>query len=234
MKTSDRQQKRKSYEEFDKKLIRMQKRSNELYKQKRELPLIRLEKPVQKGWRKGFVLREDVARRRDAKDLERILSRINCFVYCDDIDFKSKKFHNKQKEDIPHVLQHIPLNSWDKLQWPEHFKKWFSLETRTHFTRYGGAYETRGYYFKLPWMFVPKVEPHFATHRREVNPFIERELAEIDAFFQHNNGWQRLAKIRHGYNYRDWNDNRKCILIEDIVIKETAREYEINYLEKPE
>ena len=57
---SARQKRRLVKKDRDKQLIQLDKHQNLLWKQKRELPMIPLEHPYQKGWKRFFVLRKDV------------------------------------------------------------------------------------------------------------------------------------------------------------------------------
>lgn len=233
MKTKEsRLEKRKLIESNDKKLIRLRKRMNELWKIKHGLPLVQLEKPIRRGFKKTFKLREDIARRKDAKDFQRILGVINQTIYCKTDDFKIKKWHNNQMEDIPHVLKHIPENQWDKLDWPEHFKKWFVFQERHHTTKYGGNYVIKGYWFKYDYMFDAVVLPNFVTHRKPVEPHIERELKEIDQYFEAHDGWHRL---QHLHGRRDsWRDRHTYNdTIGEEFLRDQMKEFEENYLDSP-
>ena len=57
-----RQKKRKRYADFDKQLIQLHKKEKALYVQKRNLGWQPLHPPVQKGWVRYFVVRDDVAK----------------------------------------------------------------------------------------------------------------------------------------------------------------------------
>ena len=57
-----RQKKRMQYEDFDKQLIQLHEEESALRSQKRNLGWEPLIPPVQKGWKRFFVLRDDVAR----------------------------------------------------------------------------------------------------------------------------------------------------------------------------
>ncbi len=225
----DRTSKRKTIESTDKKLIRLRKRMNELYKAERALPYIKLDKPIQRGFKKSFVMRDDITRRKDARDLSRILGIVNETVYCKNPEFKSKKYHNNQMEDIPHAIRHIPANKWDTLELPDHFKKWFTYESRIKYGAYGTSYEIKGYFFKFPWMFEPKVSPNFITHIQEIDPNIKSELSEINRFFDNHNGWPRLGKLQGG-NFK-WIEVTKEERLDDILKREEMQEFEDNYLD---
>jgi len=59
---SARRKKRLVKLDFDKRLIRLSKTREELQEQKRNLPIVPLEHPYQRGWKRFFVLRDDMKR----------------------------------------------------------------------------------------------------------------------------------------------------------------------------
>ena len=59
---SARRKKRLVKLDFDKRLIRLSKTREELQEQKRNLPIVPLEHPCQRGWKRFFVLRDDMKR----------------------------------------------------------------------------------------------------------------------------------------------------------------------------
>lgn len=228
---------RRSIEEKDKKLIRLLKRLNEIGKLQRALEPVPLEKPIQRGFKKSFKVRDDFSRSRWGNDLNRIIGEINSTIYCRDPSFKMKKRHNNQKEDVPHKLGYISPHRWEKLDWPAHFKKWFVYRDKhTYQTSYGNVIFIKGYFFKHPHYFDTFVEPHFLTHSQPVNPKLESEEAEIKAFMEHNLGWERLNHLK-GHRLSRWDiaDNEKQ---ERKEYREALRiemeEFEENYLDAPE
>src|SRR4051812_19284598 len=86
-----RQRKRMQYEDFDKQLIQLDKEEDRLYRQKMNLGWEALHPPVQKGWVRSFILREDIARSRYAFFFEAMLKKINTYEYSWRKDFKRKK-----------------------------------------------------------------------------------------------------------------------------------------------
>jgi hypothetical protein len=229
--TTHRQIRKQNVESRDKKLIRLRKRLHELWAMERALPLIELDEPIQRGFQRSYTLRDDIARRRDANDFKRILAVINTTVYCDKIDFKVKKYYNKQTTDIPQGLKYIPELKIDDYGWPAHFKtKWFTYQVRTHVTKYG-SYQVKGYWFNYDYFFVHKIEPYFVTHRRDVDPNIAKELTEIKQYMQQNNGWERLNHLQGSSNsYRDYDLQE---MLGDLLQREEMAEYDTNYLDSP-
>jgi hypothetical protein len=206
--------KKKTHAEFEKKLLSSYRRFLELNVQKRSLPLIALEEPIQKGWKRYYELRSDIKNRRDAHDLQRILGRINSTIYCRNQDFKTKDYRTKKYEKMQHPLNSIHVNDWDKLGWPGHYKKWFRLCEDIYSGYFWGSFirSNKVYRFEYPWMFTPVVVPNMMTHRRAISEEIEQELAYISAFLDSDNNWHKLNNllgIHNPYRY-DVKDIKKA------------------------
>ena len=86
-----RQRKRMQYEDFDKQLIQLHKKENALYLQHRNLRWEPLHPPVQKGWSRHFVVREDVVKSKYGEFFEAILKKKNTYEYYWKKDFKKRK-----------------------------------------------------------------------------------------------------------------------------------------------
>ena len=84
-----RQKKRMQYEDFDKQLIALSK--EEIILHNHNPGWEPLTPPVQRGWKRFFVLRDDVARSDDAQFFQNILAKINTEKWSYRKDFKKKK-----------------------------------------------------------------------------------------------------------------------------------------------
>ncbi|WP_281632179.1 hypothetical protein [Flavobacterium luteolum] len=61
-----RRKKRLVKEDFEKHLIQLRKLEIELWNKRKDLPLMPLEIPYQKGWQRNFKLRDDISRSSEA------------------------------------------------------------------------------------------------------------------------------------------------------------------------
>ena len=104
-----RQKKRMQYEDFDKGLIQIGKEERRLWRQSRNPGWQPLLPPVQRGWNRFFVLREDVAAGRNAEFWENILMKINTcdWSYRKDFKIKRRKFGRKIYEVKPQRLRRL-------------------------------------------------------------------------------------------------------------------------------
>src|SRR5882762_7889462 len=88
---SERRKKRLAKTDRDKQLIQLFKRRRELCEQSKLLPLVPLEHPYQRGWKRFFVVRDDVKRSEQAEFYQTLLEKINTTEYHYDKSFKRKK-----------------------------------------------------------------------------------------------------------------------------------------------
>ncbi len=77
--------------QFERKLIQLFFEQRNLSKQISNSGYEKLDPPVQRGWRRFFVLRKDVARSDDALFFQKLLDKINTIEYSSRKDFKVKR-----------------------------------------------------------------------------------------------------------------------------------------------
>lgn len=196
---------RAQHEDFHKRLIALRKEERALYKQKWQLGWEPLVPPVQKGWKRFFVLREDVARSKAAEFYAGILSKINTTEYSHHKDFKKKKraFGRKKYVVREQYLVKPDEHRFQKLAFTEAEQTQFHIEW-TYEKRKGRFEKT--YVFNEPWRFVLKVRPNVVDKVRKRDPELEAKLHEIDAYFGHNNRRKVLDRLTGG-SYRWWKYN---------------------------
>jgi hypothetical protein len=189
----------------DKTAIRLQKEYSVLIQKKYRLPKIELEKPIRSGFKKFYVLRDDIANRQDAGVFKSILKVINDTIYCKNEEFKAKKYYSKQLENLPHDLKFIGVKEWIDKKYPESWKKYFDLKTKVVRSRHG-QYSFTGYFFRYEWYFVPKIEPHFITHLPQLDPELEAKLEEIRNTMDQKGYWRRLDHLRGSNKWKQYRD----------------------------
>lgn len=202
-----RHKKRMQREDRDKQLLALDKEQGELYKQRHNLGWIELHPPVVRGWKRYFVLRDDVARSRQASFFESILSKINTTEYSYRKDFKVKKRKWGKKVYVAkeqYLLKPDPYY-FSKMNFTDAEKQYF--EERFVEDRRTGKL-SRIYVFTEPWRFVLRVRPNIITKTRARDEAIESRIREIRNYFNRNVLWGRLAHISGGYKY-NWHDGPK-------------------------
>lgn len=200
---SVRRKKRLVKTDRDKQLIQLDKRRAELWDQRRKLPLVPLEQPYQRGWKRFFVLREDLKHSQRAAFYEDLLPKINTIEYSRDKSFKRKKRRKKGYgyEVRKQLLRELDLYWWNgpKVNLTEQEKACFTcVEAYSIKTR---RLEVK-YVFDEPWRYVLKVTPNMVTHRKPIDSDLEKELAWIDNHIDRHDLAPRIHLLTHGKNYR--------------------------------
>ncbi len=103
--------------------------------------------------------------------------------------------------EIKQPLHEILVDRWStkRQQRPEEWKRYFHLEYKPY---YGGLQWF--YVFTDTRLFELKVEPHWLTHVRVIDPLaIERE-AELDAWMEMHYAWPKFQRFK---GRRQWSCN---------------------------
>jgi len=207
-----RQKKRMQYEDFDKQLLRLRREKGELYELEQNLGWEPLIPPVQKGWKRFFVLREDVARSRHAEFFENILKKINTYEWHYRKDFRvRKKRYGKNKYTVKTQSLLRPCEDYfKKLNFTDVEKSFFyevwKMDCSKKLVKY--------YVFSEPWRFVLRVRPNMIDKVKRKDEEIERRMNEINQYLEWNYYVCRLEKLMHGdAGYRKWRDGLRFPLI---------------------
>jgi hypothetical protein len=195
-----RNKKRMQREDFDKSLIRIFKEQNDVSKKIGSLGYEDLVPPVQRGWKRYFVMRKDVARSDDAKFFQSILDKINTTEYSWKKDFKVKRrrFGRKIYVIREQQLKRLLPYDFEEKKFSEREKKYFDLML---------VHEPYGkqlvwiYVFTEPWRFELKIQPNIITKTRIKDFNLERRASEIRNYLNRNFLQPRLQKIMRG-NYK--------------------------------
>lgn len=187
-----RSRKRIVKKDVEKQIRKKYKRSKELWKIRREIPLVPLEKPYQKGFVRFFVVRDDVKRSKDGDFFVGILSKINTKMYSETRKFlkKKRKFGRRIYVDREQKLVQLSACQWNKLGLTTREKQYFLKreEYNPFRKRYNIYYE-----FIEPWRFVLRVQPNMITHCKPLDSDLEKEIDKLDSYL----GQHKVAGIVH-------------------------------------
>lgn len=206
-----RQKKRMQYEDFDKQLIQLRREGLTLHIQRRNLGWEPLVPPIQKGWNRFFVLREDVARGNQAEFFENILMKINTCEWSHRKDFKvRKRRYGRYKYGVREQSLLKPYAcEFEKLGFTESEKQFFHEKWEYDYRRR----LVKRFVFNEPWRFVLRIKPNIIDKVRKRDELIEKRIIEIDRFVKWNNHQPRLLKLFNGRYYGWWkNDFRKTVI----------------------
>jgi hypothetical protein len=186
------------YKDFDKQLLAINREESQLRKAKWNLGWEPLVPPVQKGWKRFFILREDVANSREADFFNGILQKINTTDWSWRKNFlvKYRRFGRKKYRVKTQQLKLLHAYEVKKLQFTDKEMRYFQEVVSIG----AGNQILRQYAFTEPWRFVLKVTPNMIDKARIKDPALESRIKEIDNYLKHNNYNGRLMKIAYGGN----------------------------------
>ena len=95
---------------------------------RRRYHIIQLDRPIQRGWRRRYVLSEHAASRRDSQILEAILAVIGEVRMCHRPDFRQRRGRRKKLFEIEQSLRIIPNNEWVWKVYPDEWYRYFRHE----------------------------------------------------------------------------------------------------------
>lgn len=202
---STRSKKRCKRKGQEKELIHYYKRLVKLRKQIAKPVYEDLVPPIQKGWKRFFVLREDVARSDEAEFLQQLVDKVNAAngstKYSMRRDFKVKRKQKGRKVYVP-TEQPFPVfipYFFSRLGLTEAEAACFKKELRWYNCGWKMVYV-----FQEAWKFGLRVKPHFITQVRKIDPLLIQEEREIENYL----GGKRLIKVMvimngGGRNYRN-------------------------------
>jgi len=185
------------YEDFHKRLLALDRELWALHNHQRNLGWVELNPPVMRGYKRSFVLREDVARSRQASFFEGILQKINTTHYSYRKDFKVKKRKlGKKCYVVKEQGLHAP-NEWQlkRLKFtPKELEFFDEKICRDKF----GKEDSKRYFFNDQWRFVLKVKPNIITRTQLRDEAAEKRTEEIDQLLRQQRWENTLWKLKYG------------------------------------
>lgn len=204
-----RSRKRIIKKDLEKQIRKKHVRSEKLWHLKRNISLVPLDKPYQKGFVRFFAVREDIKAGADREFFETILEKINTRMYSENRKFTKKKKRRGRKIQVERIqhLERLSLTKWldPKTGITDREKQYFMKkeEYDPYRKRYNTVYE-----FTEPWRFVLKVIPYMITHYKPLDSGLEKEYDALYAYLdRHEIAGLVIKKIYGGS--RKWNDGKQ-------------------------
>jgi len=186
----------------DKKLRRLDKELTRVRRQIWDLGYEDLILPIQRGYKRLFVLTEDTKHHKQADLYQNILDKINTIWYSSDKIFKTKK--RKIKKWKYQNRNEQRLREFDSRDF-HHIQKLTDEEkTFFHPVQY---YDYRfkeyriNYLFTEPWRFILRIQPNMITKVQIKDLELEQYRDELDDFLDRNKNRRRLTKMWGGNSY---------------------------------
>lgn len=163
----------------EKQLIKLEKERRALWHIKyHKVEYVPLDPPIQRGFRRSFTLREDVARSYRAAFYQGILDKINTVLVHHDRAF-TKKLRKKGKKriPIPQYLKELDNARFRQLKLTEKEAVLFYLGIafNPRLRHYGEVWK-----FREPWRFRLQVRRNMITKQKVENIAIDKREKEID------------------------------------------------------
>ena len=190
-----RQKKRDVKTGEEKKLLRLNREHIQIRRQQRDMGFIVLDPPIIKGWKRYFVLREDVTRSKEAIFYQNILDKINTTEYCKRKDFKKKpKFSRKRKnwELIEQTVMAPEHKDFVKMNFSEKEKALFEEKFIKHKLK---NELIKVFVFKEQWRFVLRVRQNIITKVKAVDAELKKRENEIWDYLMCSNKWDQLSHL---------------------------------------
>lgn len=205
-----RQKKRILHKAKEKQLIRYYREYKVLSERIFRLPMIDLEIPFQRGWKRYFIVREDVRRGKEGKFYESILEKINTVQYNHQKNFKQKKRKENKRVyiEIKQELKVIYPNELPKLKLSE--KELECFDYRLIVVEIGGRkIERYAYVFREPWRFILRIRPNIITQVKAYDWEMEQRRSEIkETIFDNYENCGKLNKLK-GWGKYHWENKLK-------------------------
>lgn len=199
-----RQKKRAQYEDFDKQLLKLDREQTELSDLQWNLGWEPVNPPYQKGWKRFFVLRDDVARSKHADFYAGILQKINTEDWSHRKDFVVRKRRYGTSKFVVKTQKLKEPDDWylRKIQFTD--AEWRHFHEVSGYDRNGHFF--RRYVFNEPWRFVLRVQPHMITEVKRLDSLLASRIKEIDEYLERNGHRYRLGVVRDGAydRWRGW------------------------------
>lgn len=198
-----RRKKRLQHLDLNKKLIKLYREERAISRRIWNLGYEEMNPPVQRGWKRYFVLRDDVSRSKDAKFFQGILDKINTVHYSWKKDFKIKRRHRGKKIYVVsgQELGRLGESCVKKKKLSPEEMQYFAV-TRVPARKSGGE-DLWLYTFQEPWRYQLKIEPNIIKWTRKKDFDLERRANEIKRYFDRNHLRPKMSKIVHGrYQWR--------------------------------
>ena len=182
----------------------------------RHPPIHELNPPIQRGWKRHFVLTSSALLRPDAALLASILGHLNTVRYFWRPDFCRTRSQRRLRRGLVFIEQELMAISW--CEWkeapvPPAWQKYFRLEflpnesllpywrgrkkteQQSPWFAQTGRHYGWGYAFRFTSWFELKVEKHWLTHYTEIEPGVAGRIAEIERWMSFHRGQERFARL---------------------------------------
>jgi len=222
-----RQKKRLQKLDSDKKLIQLDKELKRLWRQHCNLGYEELVPPIQRGWKRTFVLKYDVEISRDADFFRSLLQKVNYVQYSHRRDFKVKKRRKGKKVYADRIQKLHDLWEWQFVKLTDKEKSFFK-EVDHPINKYRTI---KKYVFTEPGRFMLSITPNMITKVKIIDPLLLQQMKQMDSYIERRFLRPRLEKLKGGYSYK-WDESPKRVRYKQLLKSNSLEKLYEEYLEE--
>lgn len=222
------------YEGFRQYLRNLDRLEDELRRQKDSLGWAPLIPQVMRGWKRSFVLREDIARSEEADFFAGILEKINTIQYSHGKDFKEKKRKRGRKIRVEKPQSLLERDTHYRRNGLQLTAKELPFFDTREVWRKDGRFSHWRYVFREPWRFVLRVEPNMITWIRIRDEVLESQIGELNALIESRFLRCKMKKMKHGHHHWWRKDDERIREKDDFKNKSLTGILDEHYLQTKE
>lgn len=185
-------------EGFDKKLLRLHKEEKHIWRIVHTSEPVLLEKPIRKGWKRHFELRDDLKDKPDSEFFRTLLDKINTVTYVRKKGFNPRKRKTWKKSLFRYKqgLRTFSVYDFERrhCRLTEEEKQYFEPVVLWRNKR---PYIDR-YQFAEPRRFVLRIRPYYVTHANALHPSLNSRADEINNRLVRNHLRHKVWKLLDG------------------------------------
>ncbi|SEW03706.1 hypothetical protein [Chitinophaga arvensicola] len=187
-----RRRKRDARKQYDKQLLQLDRERNELWDAWYKRGYVVMDPPVMIGYKRYFVLRDDVARGKHGAFFQELLNKINTYDYSHRKDFKVKKRSHGRKKYVLRE-QHLLQPSADHLKKLKLTDKEINcFVERIRYVK-NSIQPIKEFVVKEPWRFVLQIRPNMITRKRIVLPEVSSAIDQLQNYLDRNQLQHRIS-----------------------------------------
>lgn len=206
--------KRFTKEKNDREVRRLFTKFNKMQHDLWHLPKITLDKPRFVGWQRFYVLRDDISRRKDVKDIRAVLDMVNTTRYSKTKDFSQ---HDAYQHIYP--SKQCTANLSDK-----QFEKLNEIQKKFFYKEWNGKKKYTYWSFYPQYFFVFKIKRHYITEVQVLDAELESRIQEIQNKIIKLNLWPKIHKLMGWRMYKGYDYNAPRFRFIDKMVKKAVEE----------
>lgn len=182
------------HKDFEKYLLKLHREKHSLWQKKGDLGWEPLVPPFQRGWKRSFVLRDDVARSKDAAFFQAILNKINTSDWSHRKNFLVRKRKRGKKIYVVKGQQLQKPYQWqfNKMNFTEKERSYFDLEF--HYRKPHEKPDIR-FVFRDSWRFELRVQPNMIEKVKIKDPELEAAIKQIESYLERNHYGRKMERL---------------------------------------